>query len=134
MGRALAKAVLVGTVMMGFYCAWIVLSQIQMFGRACEVMPVVEVLNGCGTGGIAGEVGGLLADQGFDVMFLGNADDFHYDETVVIDRSGDRSKAHAVATALGGSPVVYQVSSAFIADVTVIVGSDMARRSSSGKE
>ena len=123
---ALARTILFGLAMIGLYCAWIVLSEMHISGRTCEVAPVIEVLNGCGTGGIAEKVGQFLADQGFDVMFLGNADDFSYHETVVVDRSGDLSKALAVAGVLDSRPVVRQVSSAFITDVTVVVGKDMS--------
>jgi hypothetical protein len=92
----------------------------------CEVPVVVEVLNGCGVGGIAQDVGEILIDRGFDVMFVSNADDFDYGETLVVDRSGDRSKALAVASALPGSTVIYQVSSSFFVDVTVVIGQDLA--------
>ena len=92
----------------------------------CEVPVIVEVLNGCGVGGIAENVAEGLRSQGFDIMFVGNADDFDYEDTLVVDRSGDRDKARAVAMALGESEMIRQVRSAFFVDVTVIVGSDMA--------
>ena len=34
-----------------------------------------------------------LKGEDFDVMFVGNADDFNYKETLIVDRSGACSKA-----------------------------------------
>jgi hypothetical protein len=123
---ALVKAVMLGLAMIVVYMAWTALSQTGSRRSVCEAPIVVEVLNGCGVGGVAREVGESLIDQGCDVMFVGNADDFAHRETLIVDRSGDRSKAHMVASVLPGSAVIYQVSSAFFVDVTVVVGSDLA--------
>ena len=92
----------------------------------CEVPVIVEVLNGCGVSGIADEVAGRLKGRDFDVMFVGNADDFKYEETFVVDRSGACAKAAMVARALGVKNVIQQVRGSFFVDVSVIVGSDMA--------
>lgn len=94
----------------------------------CEVPVIVEVLNGCGVSGVADRVASRLKDQGFDVMFVGNADDFRYEETLVVDRSGACSKAVTVARALGVGNVIQQVRGSFLVDVTVVVGSDKAER------
>jgi predicted GTPase len=94
-------------------------------GSLCELPAVVEVLNGCGRPGIAGKVADRLRDRGFDVMYVGNADDFNYPETVVVARTEDPDKAHAVAQALGRAPVVSQVTSTFFVEVTVVVGGDI---------
>ncbi|MFH1312848.1 MAG: LytR C-terminal domain-containing protein [Candidatus Eisenbacteria bacterium] len=123
---ALVRALLLGITMVAVYFAWTTLSQTGSGGSVCEVPIVVEVLNGCGVGGTARGVGEILIDQGCDVMFVGNADDFDHRETLVVDRSGDRSKARAVASVLPGSGVIYQVGSAFFVDVTVVIGSDLA--------
>ena len=93
----------------------------------CEVPVIVEVLNGCGIRGIAEDVAQRLRNRGFDVMFVGNADDFGFKETLVVDRSGARDKAFTVAAALGVSGVIRQVRSSFFVDVTVVVGGDMPR-------
>jgi hypothetical protein len=90
-----------------------------------EGSAVVEVLNGCGSRGIADRVCELLIARGFDVMFVGNADDFLYDRTLVVDRVGDRSKATAVAEVLGASAVISQQNSASFVETTVVLGKDM---------
>ena len=101
------------------------------FGREdpdpeCEVPVIVEVLNGCGVSGVADKVAARLRGKDFDVMFVGNADDFNYEETLIVDRSGACSKAITVARALEVENVVQQVRGSFFVDVSVVVGSDMA--------
>ena len=92
----------------------------------CEVPVIVEVLNGCGVSGVADRVAARLRGEDFDVMFVGNADDFNYKETLVVDRSGACSKAITVARALEVENVIQQVRGSFFVDVSVVVGSDMA--------
>lgn len=92
----------------------------------CEVPVIVEVLNGCGVSGLADEVAARLRNEDFDVMFVGNADDFGYKETLVVDRSGACAKAITVAEALDVDNVIQQVRESFFVDVSVVVGSDMA--------
>jgi hypothetical protein len=122
----LIKAVLLAVAIAGAYFAGTTLVGTGGDRGVCEVPIVVEVLNGCGVVGIANDVGEILIEEGCDVMFVGNADDFDHGKTLVVDRSGDRSKVQAVASVLPGSGVIYQVSSAFFVDVTVVVGSDLA--------
>jgi hypothetical protein len=97
--------------------------------RLNEAGVVVEVRNGCGAGGLGDDVARYLRDKGFDVIFVGNAEDFEFEETMVVDRCGDPAKAREVARALGDVEVVRQVSSAALADVTVVVGRDFEKRS-----
>jgi hypothetical protein len=94
--------------------------------QECEVPVIVEVLNGCGVSGVADRVAARLREEDFDVMFVGNADDFNYEETLIVDRSGACSKAVTVARALGVDNVVQQVRESFFVDVSVVIGSDMA--------
>jgi hypothetical protein len=118
------RVLLVGIGCMLVYLISVALTQLEPANRPCEVTVVVEVLNGCGVHGLADRVGTYLRDRGLDVMYTGNADDFCYDQTLVVNRSGDRSKALVVAEVLGRGMVLDQVSSAFFVDATVIVGSD----------
>jgi hypothetical protein len=122
----LLKTALLGLAILAVYLVWVAGTRIETAGVICETPVVVEVLNGCGVNGLAEDVGWLLSENGCDIMFIGNADDFQYDESVVVDRSGDRSKAIEVARVLGGKPVVCQVSGSCFVDVTVVVGNDLA--------
>ncbi len=99
----------------------------------CEVPIIVEVLNGCGVSGVADKVAAGLKGEDFDVMFVGNADDFNYKETLSVDRSGACSKAIAVARALEVENVIQQVRESFFVDVSVVVGSDMAESLASAR-
>jgi hypothetical protein len=119
--RVISAIVTIGVV----YLAVSVLSQLHQRGTLCELPVAVEVLNGCGRAGIADKVASHLRDLGFDVMGVGNAEDFEYAETLVVDRTGGRDKARAVAEALGQAPVIYQTSITFFVDVTVVLGSDV---------
>ena len=123
------RTVLLAAAIVAVYMALSVLAHFTHRGSVCEIPVVVEVLNGCGRPGIAEKVASHLRGCGFDVMFVGNADDFGFTETLVVDRTGDRDKAHAVAAALGWAPVVYQMSSAFFVDVTVVLADDVVTSS-----
>jgi hypothetical protein len=118
------KAVFLAAAAVAIYLAVSAVAQLASRGPVCELPVVVEVLNGCGRAGIADKAASHLRACGFDVMYIGNAEDFNFAETLVVDRTGDRNKAQAVAAALGRIPVVYQMSSAFFVDVTVVLGSD----------
>jgi hypothetical protein len=59
-------------------------------------------------------------------MFVGNAEDFGYDRTLVVDRIGDPSKAKAIVDALGLGQVISQVNASSYVEATVVVGSDLA--------
>jgi hypothetical protein len=100
-------------------------TRLDTAGITGEGSAVVEVLNGCGSRGIADRVCELLIARGFDVMFVGNADDFLYDRTLVVDRVGDLSKATAVAEAIGAGAVISQQNSASFVETTVVLGKDM---------
>ncbi|NIT52770.1 MAG: LytR C-terminal domain-containing protein, partial [candidate division Zixibacteria bacterium] len=50
----------------------------------------VEILNGNGVTGVAAQYTEFLRDKGFDVQRTDNADNFSYQNTLVIDRSDNR--------------------------------------------
>jgi len=61
----------------------------------------VEVLNGCGTAGIAKSVTDFLRKSEIDVVYLGNYKNFNVTKSQVIDRSGNPENARKVARILG---------------------------------
>jgi hypothetical protein len=134
MTGARMKVIMLCLALLAGYLAWAAMSRTGRAGRVCEVPVIVEVLNGCGLPGIADRVAERLRDGGFDVMFIGNADDFNYASTLVVDRSGDRSKALAVACAVGDASVICQMSSAAFVDATVVIGADLAAALSADRE
>jgi len=83
----------------------------------------VEVLNGTGRQGAARTATRMLRQQGFDVVFLGNADSAA-GATRVLARRGDSTAAHLVAQALGSGRVLLQTDTLRRVDVSVILGDD----------
>ena len=61
----------------------------------------VEVLNGCGTSGIAKSVTDFLRKSEIDVVYLGNYKNFNVAKSQVIDRSGDLENSRKIARILG---------------------------------
>ena len=86
----------------------------------------VEVLNGCGKHDVARRFSELLRQERFDVVYTGNAKAFCFCESIVLDRSGDISKAEEVARVLRIPNVLQQINADPFRreDVTVIVGRD----------
>lgn len=88
----------------------------------------VEVLNGAGDPGAARRITRALRDAGFDVKTFGNAADFEHDRTLVLDRSGRRGAARAVADALGVPEARSELRPELYLDATVILGRDWRAR------
>lgn len=84
----------------------------------------IEVLNGCGTPGLAKKVTDFLRIKGFDVVNVGNAENFEFPETIVVDRVGEMSNAWKVARAIGVNNVIQQQDVDLLLDVTLILGED----------
>lgn len=89
----------------------------------------VEVLNGCGVGGLAQQFTDYLRSKHIDVIRTENADNFHYERTMVVLRRDGFEKAAQVAKLLNIEPrdstlVFVDPDGALLTDVTVIVGSD----------
>lgn len=87
----------------------------------------ILVLNGCGAEGIGFRTAKHLRGLGFDVVDFQNADGFGYDETIVVDRSGDMGSAMNVARELRTPNVIQQLQATPLEDVVVIVGRDYER-------
>jgi len=86
----------------------------------------VEVLNAGGESGMARVATDRLRDQGFDVVYFGNADTFDQDSTVVLDRSGRPEAARAVGEVMGTASILSELDSNLYLDVTVLVGKEWA--------
>ena len=50
----------------------------------------LEVLNGCGIGGVADKITSYLRQNNFDVVQVGNYTSFDIDNTLVVDRTGKK--------------------------------------------
>lgn len=84
----------------------------------------VEVLNAGGRKDMARRATELLRNQGFDVVYFGNAERFDQTASNVLDRVGRMDAARAVAHALGIRSVERELDRNLYLDVTVRLGSD----------
>lgn len=86
----------------------------------------IEVLNGSGVRGNAGDFSQILRANGFDVVETGNFETFDLPESIVIARSDVMENAYRVAEALGISKtnVIREASPDYFLDVTLVIGLD----------
>lgn len=86
----------------------------------------IDLLNGTGENRIAAKFRDYLKDKGFDIVDMGNYKSSDVEKTLVIDKTGDISKAKRVAEALGISSrnVIQQINKSQFLDATVIIGKD----------
>lgn len=85
-----------------------------------------EVLNGCGVSGVADRFTDFLRDNNVDIVKTGNYIQFDIEETLVIDRIGNKANAVFIAELLGidrKSATTIKNNDYFV-DVTVIIGRD----------
>lgn len=85
----------------------------------------VEILNGSGFTAITDKAADFLRQKKFDVVSKGNYESFDVTETLVIDRTGNKANAEAVAKALGvKTKIIQQINSNYLLDVSVVIGKD----------
>ncbi len=85
----------------------------------------IEVLNGCGEDGTAGEVAEMLRSEGFRVINAEKkADHQNYEVTKIIDRLGSRAMRSALENLLVGCDYELDLDSEDNQTITVIVGRD----------
>ena len=84
----------------------------------------VEVLNGSGVPGVAGQATQLLRDQGFDVVYFGNESSFARDSSVVLDRTQRDGALKMVSRSLGITAARIDLDASLLVDVTVLLGGD----------
>ena len=89
----------------------------------------VEILNGCGTPGIAAKFSELLRDKRVDVVRSENADHFEYAKTILIQRNENINGMKHVAQVLGfnienSEKVITSIDPNIDVDLTLIIGKD----------
>jgi len=86
----------------------------------------ITVRNGAGIPGCASQASSILKARAFKVEEVGNANQFVYDETLVIYRDEDKALAEQVAAALppGTKVVDSRGMYSFESDILVVVGKD----------
>ena len=96
-----------------------------VYQKPSEIIQV-EVLNGCGVGGVGDRFTDFLRTNNFDVVNIGNYIRFDMDETIIIDRIGNKANALKAAETLGVKKenVIQQLNHDYFLDVSVVVGRD----------
>ncbi len=86
----------------------------------------VEVLNGCGVGGVGDKVTDVIRSKGIDVVKTGNYMTFDIDQTFIIDRVGKIETAYKVADSLGidKKNIITQTNKQYFLDLTIVIGKD----------
>jgi len=86
----------------------------------------VEVLNGCGLTGVADRFTDFLRNNNCDVVNVSNYNSFDMNNTIVIDRIGNRANAEKTAKLLGVKKehVIQQINTDYFVDITVVIGKD----------
>ena len=94
--------------------------------KSNEKIIQIDVLNGCGTSGIAVKFTEFLRARGFDVLEMGNYKSFDVQETLIVDRTGNIENAYKIAQALGVDKknVIQQISPDSYLDCSVVIGKD----------
>ncbi len=86
----------------------------------------VEVLNGCGVDGVAAKFTSYLRKKNFDVVNVANYKSNNIEQTMIIDRTGNRANAEKLAEALGVEKknIIHQISKDYLLDATLVIGRD----------
>lgn len=86
----------------------------------------VEVMNGCGVEGVAAKFTNYLREKNFDVVQVGNYISSNIDETMIIDRIGNRANTEKLAEVLGidKKNIVQQLNKDYFLDATLVIGKD----------
>ena len=82
------------------------------------------VLNGSGKAGIAKRIRDKLVRNGFNVIEFANAETQNYENTLILDRTGNMRKSLKIAGILKCRNVFPKINKFIMIDVTVIVGKD----------
>jgi hypothetical protein len=84
----------------------------------------IEVLNGTGETGLAMETAMKLRTMGIDVLIVGDAQRYDFDESILIDRKGNPDLMKRLSRSIGCRRVLKQIQSKPLVDATLIVGRD----------
>jgi hypothetical protein len=85
----------------------------------------VEVLNATGITGLAREVTERLRNEGFDIVYYGNASGTTArDSTTLIDRSGNAAAIEALTKALPAARLESAIDTTLYLEATLVVGPD----------
>jgi hypothetical protein len=98
----------------------------QYNGQVPSDLIQVEVLNGCGIGGVADKFTEHLRNKNVDIVKISNYISNDVGESMVIEHLGNMANAYKVARALGikDENVIQQLNKDYFLDVTIVIGRD----------
>lgn len=85
----------------------------------------MEVLNGTGRTGLAMEAAMELRRAGIDVLIVGDAEHYRFEESILIDRGGNPPLMKKLSRLLGCRKVILQTQRDPLVDATLVLGRDM---------
>ncbi len=105
-------------------------SEIRSSKKPAEIIQA-EVLNGCGVSGLADRFTDFLRENNVDIVKTGNYIKFDIEETMVIDRIGNKANALFIAELLNMKEgnAITQINNDYFVDVTIIIGRDYFKQS-----
>lgn len=94
--------------------------------EAASAIIQIEVMNGCGVDGVAAKFTDYLRQKNFDVVQVGNYMSNSIDETLIIDRIGNRANTEKLADVLGVDKknIIQQLNKDYFLDATLVIGKD----------
>ena len=94
--------------------------------EAASAIIQIEVMNGCGVDGVAAKFTDYLRQKNFDVVQVGNYMSNSIDETLIIDRIGNRANTEKLANVLGVDKknIIQQLNKDYFLDATLVIGKD----------
>lgn len=94
--------------------------------EAASAIIQIEVLNGCGVDGIAAKFTDYLRQRDFDVVQVGNYASSNIEESMIIDRIGNKANAEKLAETLGLNKqnIIQQLNKDYFLDLTLVIGKD----------
>lgn len=85
----------------------------------------LEVLNGTGESGVAMRTAMEFRKAGIDVLIVGDAEHFHFERSIIVDRRGERGIALRLSRLTGCRTVVEQKQERPFVDATFVIGRDL---------
>lgn len=85
----------------------------------------MEVLNGTGRTGLAMQAAIELRKAGVDVLIVGDAEHYRFDESILVDRRGDPELMKKLSRLTGCRRVILQAQREPMVDVTFVLGRDL---------
>jgi len=84
----------------------------------------IRVLNGCGVSGLADRLSDFLRTNSIEVIDSGNADNFNFPHTIVIEKDSAGHHGKTVADLMGVTNKTYLFGTSDSVNVEVIIGKD----------